>query len=201
MHGYLEYSAEPKALALCQAYPKAMAEGLKSATKTRRHLDNLKLLKGIIMKKTYREIAVELGCKPSIVAGRVFRMRQENSPYAEFIPPAGHLSSEDISDRNSRKKSAKVNMQMPDKSPGTNFFSRSIAKPSNAPKTFLELKQYECSWAVDSPDREGCKETLCCAAEVMDPTKREGDRRSSHCPYHYALSIAPKAAESRKRHD
>lgn len=189
MYGYFDCSK--KKLASNNGADRArLRQSGAAAARSQRHLQNLKLIEGIIMKKTYREIANELGCKPSIVAGRVFRMRQEHSPYIDLMPPAGHLSGEDMSERNSRKKSAKVNMQIPPKLRLPSDALRSITKPKNAPKTFLDLGPYECSWAVEPMDSAGRAQMLCCAADVMCPSKREGDRRASHCAYHYALSIA-----------
>lgn len=158
--------------------------------RAKRQKEDLTLIKGTIMKKTYREMAEELGCKPSIVAGRIFRMRQDHSPYADLMPPAGHLSFEDVSKRNSRKKSDKINMKPPKDAGEFAPSPVDLKAPDNPPKTFLELGQFECSWALGSKDESSGSDMLCCAADVLNPSAREGDRRASHCAYHYARSIA-----------
>lgn len=151
-----------------------------------RRADDLRVIAGVRSKKTYREIASEIGVRPSVVSGRIFRMRQMKSPYCEIVPPAGHLSDRDVSERNVRKKSRKsAEVELKDRQEP--IF---IAKPANAPKKFMDLACDECSWSVEDQNNPGHASMLCCGAPVMDPSRREGDRRSSHCAYHYAFSIA-----------
>lgn len=194
MYGDLDCRAHALSERLFLLGPEKQIESARSK-RTKRHKEDLTLIKGTIMKKTYREMAEELGCRPSIVAGRIFRMRQEHSPYADLIPPAGHLSFDEVSRRNSRKKSDKINMKLPKDACAFAPPSVDIKAPNNPPKTFLQLGQFECSWALGLKDESSGPIMLCCAAKVLNPSAREGDRRASHCAYHYARSIAQKPVQ------
>lgn len=147
---------------------------------------DLQVIKGVRSKKSYREIAGDIGVKPSVVSGRIFRMRQEKSPYHDLLPPAGHLSEYDISKRNVRNKSTKVSEDYAE----IKNLSFHAPNSENLPKPFMDLSPYQCSWCLDDVNEPGHTMMMCCGADVMDKSRREGDGRASYCAFHYNLSIA-----------
>lgn len=137
------------------------------------------LLNGLKANQTYAQIANLLGVSKAMVSGRIHRLRK----LRHIKIPA---KQEKASSKNSKPKSilrAKPSLNLDWQSP-----SIAVVKPKNPPVRFSILQRGYCTWCVEDGGAEARANMMCCAAQVMDKSKREGDRRSSHCAYHYEMS-------------
>ena len=165
---------------------------------------DLILIDGLNRHKTYQQIADKLGLSKAMISGRIRRLRKlrpNDLPLKTTAPiisrkaqQKGALNSDKsnfrhqiYSDKNSAKlkSNAKLRPVL-----ALNWTSPSILveKPTTPPVPFMHLKQGTCSWCMDDINQEAGANMMCCAAPVIDTSKREGDRRSSHCVYHYEMS-------------
>lgn len=136
---------------------------------------------GIEAHQTYSQIAKNLGVSKAMVSGRIHRLRKTGKG---CLPPKPNTQSRPKLKPESHSKPEpkfheKLNWNPP---------SIPIEKPKNSPVRFNQLGYGLCSWCVDDEASEPGINMMCCAAPVMDKSKREGDRRSSHCAYHYEMS-------------
>lgn len=136
---------------------------------------------GVEADQTYSQIAEKLGVSKAMVSGRIHRLRKTRKG---CLPPKREQRSRPKSKPGSHstpepKFHEKLNWNPP---------SVLIEKPKNPPVRFHQLGNGLCSWCVDDETSEPGANMMCCAAPVMDKSKREGDRRSSHCAYHYEMS-------------
>lgn len=162
------------------------------------------ILDGLKSDQTYTQIATSLGVSKAMVSGRLYRLRKlrpDDVPEKKVqfihnrralprtIQRAGTLTPEMIARKNVRiERSIRRDVK--------NATDRALAQPmpNYAPVAFMALERGHCTWCVEgeaSPYETGVG-MMCCAVPVLDPKKREGDRRSTHCAYHYELSKAPK---------
>lgn len=178
------------------------------------------LLDGLKADRTYTQIATNLGVSKAMVSGRLYRLRQlrpDDVPQKQVqtkkrqikkatdrIPKVGSRAKILIS-QNDVCKLIKGNLK-PDLSatfiPNDKFKTPknsntpkrkiSLHKPNNQPIEFMALERGYCLWCVDEERARSPANMLCCAAPVIDAAKRDGDRRSSHCAYHYELSCRVK---------
>lgn len=157
------------------------------------------ILDGLKSDQTYTQIATSLGVSKAMVSGRLYRLRKlrpDDVPekkvqfvhtrrmHSSSIPRAGTLTPEMIARKNARVERSILRDHK-------NAANRAVAlpKPDTTPLPFMSLERGQCTWCVDEGDASATM--LCCAAPVVDAKKREGDRRSTHCHYHYELSRAP----------
>lgn len=161
------------------------------------------ILDGLKADQTYTQIATSLGVSKAMVSGRLFRLRKlrpDDVPEkkAQFIhnrralPRAGASSSKmpgALSPKIIARKNVRIDRSI--RRDEKNAANRAVAqpKPNYAPVPFMALERGHCTWCVEGNAGAGM---MCCAAPVLDAKKREGDRRSSHCAYHYELSLAPR---------
>lgn len=153
------------------------------------------ILDGLKSNQTYTQIATFLGVSKAMVSGRLYRLRKlrpDDVPETkvQFIhnrrvfPNAGTLSPKMLARKNLRIERS---IRRDEKNAANRVQALSV--PDCAPVAFMALERGNCTWCVAG---EASATMLCCAAPVVDPKKREGDRRSTHCQYHYELSKAPK---------
>lgn len=166
------------------------------------------ILDGLKADDTYTEIASRLGVSKAMVSGRLYRLRKlrpadvpPKRVQTPLVPRAGTLTPLLISGKNSRVKSSDCADKYAPKPRQNKRQLRAVQseKPTNPPVPFIELERGFCSWCVDDKAEEAGANMMCCAAPVIDKLKREGDRRASHCAYHYELSIAPEKQVSNPR--
>lgn len=163
------------------------------------------LIDGLKSHQTYMQIADKLGISKAMVSGRIHRLRKlrpSDLPAKNMLPPMSKLTGPNLEcdlapNKVNLKKSQKqcgsfgqVKAEKPHVS-RLNWKLPSIAveKPTNLPVAFMELPRGACSWCLDDINQDVSAVMMCCAAPVMDKSKREGDRRSSHCVYHYQMSV------------
>lgn len=173
------------------------------------------ILDGLKADQTYTQIASSLGVSKAMVSGRLYRLRKlrpDDVPEkkVQFIhnrraqlrklpnflphsvphslPRAGTLSPNMIARKNARIERS---IRRDEK----NAADRAVAQPhpslapDYAPVAFMALQRGHCTWCVEGEAGAGM---MCCAVPVLDAKRREGDRRSTHCSYHYELSKAPR---------
>ncbi len=159
------------------------------------------ILDGLKADQTYTQIATSLGVSKAMVSGRLYRLRKlrpDDVPEkrVQFIhkhrsrPRTGPMAKtlniasagQKTFERQARSNAKKA----------TNLASVNGLKytPKNDPAPFMTLERGQCSWCLDG-DEDASATMMCCAAPVVDAKKREGDRRSTHCHYHYQLSLVP----------
>lgn len=163
------------------------------------------LIDGLKSDQTYMEIADKLGISKAMVSGRIHRLRKlrpSDLPAKNmFVPTSkltdpnaeGELAPNQLNLKKLRKQCgtsgraktekqyvSKLNWKLP---------SIAVEKPTNPPVAFMELPRGACSWCLEDINQDVSATMMCCAAPVMDESKREGDRRSSHCVYHYQMSV------------
>ncbi|MBO6918905.1 MAG: hypothetical protein JJ858_10785 [Rhizobiaceae bacterium] len=155
------------------------------------------LLQGLKTDQTYSQIADQLGMSKAMVSGRIHRLRKTKA----ILSLNTRVGSSCLKRKGNRESAAPRN---PERSTDKKFNASSLAalnwkapsvevhKPQNAPMPFMQLKRGFCSWCVDDEVEDAGAGMMCCAAPVMDKSKREGDRRASHCLYHFKKSIRPK---------
>lgn len=178
------------------------------------------LLNGLKADRTYTQIAANLGVSKAMVSGRLYRLRQlrpddvpqKKRQSKKLQTNAGSLTKALISQKNRhrrvdgglnpdlRHRTNPKSILKPKLEPKpilnkTNPPERQISfgRPKNLPIEFMALEQGQCLWCVDADSVRSPANMLCCAAPVIDAAKRDGDRRSSHCAYHYELSCRVKA--------
>jgi hypothetical protein len=162
------------------------------------------LIDGLKSDQTYKQIADKLGLSKAMISGRIRRLRKLRP---SDLPPkttaidtsckaqkkgAIHEDKHNLKRQTCRdsgsakfKPNAKLrpvsvlNWKLP---------SILVEKPTTPSVEFMRLKQGTCSWCMDDINQEAGANMMCCAAPVMDKSKRDGDRRSSHCTYHYEMS-------------
>ncbi len=162
------------------------------------------LIDGLKTDQSYRQIAEKLGLSKAMISGRIHRLRKlrPHDLPLKIAPPnilsniqrQGGLSSDKLNqtrrpssdkDKSQHKLNAKIKptLMLNWKQP-----SIIIEKPTTPPIAFMCLERGTCLWCLEDVNQEAGASMLCCAAPVMDKSKREGDRRSSHCVYHYEMS-------------
>lgn len=138
---------------------------------------------------TLSEIARTLGTSRNAISGKINRLRKARP---NDIPAANNLTKDEISVRSRRTT----------RSPAKKKTSRSkqtpSLKPTDPPIPFNQLEKGQCSFCVEAPDAPAHAGMLCCGAPVIDRLAREGDRRASHCQFHYE-AISDRSS-SAKRH-
>lgn len=153
------------------------------------------ILDGLKSHQTYTQIATSLGVSKAMVSGRLYRLRKlrpDEMPEkkAQFIHTrraisrAGILTPKMLARKNGRIERS---FRRDEKNAADRAITQPI--PDHAPVAFMSLERGHCTWCVKG---EASAAMMCCAAPVIDPKKREGDRRSTHCAYHYELSKAPR---------
>lgn len=163
------------------------------------------LIDGLKSDQTYMQIADKLGISKAMVSGRIHRLRKlrpSDLPAKNMFTPTskltdpnakGELAPNQLNLKKLRSQSGVSGQAKVGKPHGSrlNWKLPSIAveKPTNLPVAFMELPRGACSWCLDDINQDVSATMMCCAAPVMDKSKREGDRRSSHCAYHYQMSV------------
>lgn len=137
------------------------------------------LLNGLKANQTYAQIANILGVSKAMVSGRIHRLRKLRHIK---IPTKQSTEQSKIS------KPKRILHAKPPLKPHRQSPSIEVVRPNNPPVRFSLLQRGYCTWCVDDAGVEAGADMKCCAAQVMDKSKREGDRRSSHCAYHYEMS-------------
>lgn len=137
------------------------------------------LRNGLNADQTYTQIADKLGVSKAMVSGRIHRLRKLNP--LQFI--AKHSAAPSKQSKPKRISGKKPKLKLEWQAP-----SIPVEKPCNPPAPFKQLERGYCSWCLDDFGTDPGANMMCCAAPVMDKSKREGDRRSSHCAYHYDMS-------------
>lgn len=162
------------------------------------------LINGLKEDQTYKQIADKLGLSKAMISGRIRRLRQLRP---SDLPPktiaidasnkaqkkgAIHADKHNVKRQTHRDKDSaklKPNAKIkPISALNWKLPSILVEKPTTPSVEFMHLKQGTCSWCMDDINQEAGANMMCCAAPVMDKSKREGDRRSSHCTYHYEMS-------------
>ncbi|MEP3196343.1 MAG: hypothetical protein ABJO57_00600 [Lentilitoribacter sp.] len=163
------------------------------------------LIDGLKGNQTYKQIADTLGLSKAMISGRIRRLRKlrPNDLPPKTIAPdisskaqekrAIHCDKPNLNYQKNRYKDGvrlKSNAKLkPVSTINWKLPSILVEKPINRSVEFMHLKQGTCSWCLDDINQEAGARMMCCAAPVMDKSKREGDRRSSHCVYHYEMSV------------
>lgn len=144
---------------------------------------------------SYSQIGEQFKFSRSQISGRVFRLRKhspEKLP-VEFRSPASSLREADRnrnianakrksqSSGNSDAKPARKSLDEIEK----NILPDTLIKPKNKPVTFMDLERGQCTFCVDDLSEPASAQMMCCGAEVIDRYAREGDRKATHCNYHY----------------
>lgn len=162
------------------------------------------ILDGLKADQTYTQIATSLGVSKAMVSGRLFRLRKlrpDEVPEkkAQFIhtrrslsralPRAGTIPASKIASKNAR-----IERSILRDARNAALRATALPKPDNAPMAFMQLEWGQCTWCVadEAGQDEAGAQMMCCAADVIDPKRREGDRRATHCYHHYEMSLAPK---------
>jgi hypothetical protein len=137
------------------------------------------LLNGLKSDQTYTQIADKLGVSKAMVSGRIHRLRKLRP--LQFLAKQSTKPNKKPKPKiiSGKKSKLKLNWQTP---------SIPVEKPNNPPAPFKQLERGYCSWCLDDFGTEPGSNMMFCAAPVVDKSKREGDRRSSHCVYHYEMS-------------
>ena len=163
------------------------------------------LIDGLRSHQTYMQIADKLGISKAMVSGRIRRLRKlrpSDLPAKNMFAPTSKLTEPNA---NSELVPNKVNLKKLRKQSGASGHPKAekhyvskldwklpsiaVEKPTNPPVAFMTLPRGACSWCLDDINQDASASMMCCAAPVMDKSKREGDRRSSHCVYHYQMSV------------
>lgn len=128
---------------------------------------------------TTTDIALTLGKSRNAVSGRIFRLRQTRP---DEIPAAGSLPKAEVAARNSRPDKSK-----PKPAPKLVKTPTKPTQPENSPIPFIQLEVGQCAFCVEDSESPVSSEMMCCGAPTIEPAAREGDRRKSHCDYHYRI--------------
>lgn len=162
------------------------------------------LISGLKGEQTYKQIADKLGLSKAMISGRIHRLRKLRP---RDLPPKTiatdtsskaqekgaihcdklNLKRQTYRDKDSAKLKSNAKLR-PVSTLNWKLPSILVETPNNRSVEFMRLKQGTCSWCMDDINQEAGANMMCCAAPVMDKSKRKGDRRSSHCAYHYEMS-------------
>lgn len=159
------------------------------------------ILDGLKANLTYTQIATSLGVSKAMVSGRLYRLRK--------LRP-GDVPQKKVQVCQRRQTAWRTGIKFG--KPKPNSFSHKSAliekliwrdqkiisdktllgsKPNSAAVPFMALERGACTWCVSDEVSSGIEVgagMMCCAAPVVNARAHEGDRRATHCQYHYELS-------------
>lgn len=179
-----------------------LLDGLKADQTYTQIADTLGVSKSMVSGRLYRLRKLRPDdVPPKLVIKKIAPKIAQNTNAANKakLPKAGTITPTLMGKKNQRKpdKNPRGNHQRNTAHTAHNLAqnldwktpSIAIEPPRNSPVSFMHLGRGLCTWCVDDLAVDATAMMMCCAAPVIDKAKREGDRRSSHCAYHYEMGV------------